>query len=174
MGKLGRSLDKGIAYLGYGGIAMGLASLLIMMSMIFLNVVLRYLFKSPLVFVVEYAGYLYLVLVFMGLAYSMRADAHVKVELITRLLPRPVRAALEVIYPLVAIGVAILYLYYAWGLFAESLHEGARARTMVMTPLWIPQMFLWIGLIMFILAFKKCISLGEILRGTGQSSLAKQ
>lgn len=149
MQKAGRFLDKSIAYLVYGGAAMGVASILILISMTFLNVMLRYFFRAPLFFAVEYSAYLFAVVVYMGFAYAMRTEAHVRVDLVSRLLPRRIREGLEVVYPLLALGLIGIYFYYSWDLFVTSLEKHARARTIVETPLWIPQMFLWMGLTLF-------------------------
>ncbi len=179
MVKQGRCLDKIIAYLGYGGAAVGVVSILIVMSMIFLSVMLRYFFKVRLLFTTEYSGYLFAVVVYMGLAYAMRVEAHVNVDLISRRLPRRIRESLEVAYPLLALGLMSIYLYYAWGLFRESVEMRLLAPTVTETPLWIPYMFLWLGLTLFCLeliarATKKFIAFQRgSKRGTGEDLSAR-
>ena len=60
------------------------------------DVLLRYFFNSPLLFVEEVAGFLQVLVVFGGLASTFRAGAHVRVDLATAHLPRALRAWVRV------------------------------------------------------------------------------
>ncbi len=151
MVKVGRFLDKLIAFLGYVGIAAGGASIIIMALAIGLNVILRHIFDLSLMFVEEYSGYLLGVVVYMSLAYTARTNGHVFVELVVQYLPKRKRQSLGLITTLIAIMLMGLYLWFAWDLFMESIRRNAKAMTVTQTPLWIPQVFLWVGLIFLIL-----------------------
>lgn len=146
MSKIGAVLDRIIAYLGYAGAAMGVFSVIAMMLMISLSVMLRYLFHAPFKFTDEYSAYLLVIVVYMGFAYAMRKDEHIRVELLVRHLPKKVNAALEVIYPLVMLFLMGIYFRYSLSLFMESVRTRAVSLELAQTPLWIPHMFLWLGL----------------------------
>ncbi len=163
MRKMGRYLDKGIAYCGYVGMGMAVASVIIMTIMITLHVVLRYVFHVQLKFTDEFGGYLFVVITFMALAYVMRQEAHVSVELVFRHYPLAVRNGLEVLKGLAALLLMSLYLKYGWGIFMLSVQKNMKAATVLATPLWIPQTFLWLGVGVLIL---------ELIARTVKSSLA--
>ncbi len=148
MRKVGRLADKFIAYLGYMGSALGAVSLIVMMLLITANVILRYLFNKPLLFGDEYAAYLFLIMAYMGLAYAARADMHIRVDLVVRRLSKRVRDGLDVVTSLAAIVLVGVYFWFDWGLFVgEGIIAGRKAPTPMETPLWIPLMFLWLGLL---------------------------
>ena len=68
MMKVLRFLDKIIGYMGYVGAGIGVAAIAFMMLMITGNVLLRYLFNKPQLFVEELAAYALVAAVFLGLA----------------------------------------------------------------------------------------------------------
>ena len=147
MGKVGRFFDRFIAWLGYVGIGMGAVSVVAMTMLITLNVIMRYIFKNPLRSIEEYSAYLLVLLVFMGLAYAMRLERHINVEVVVRRLPKRVRDSLEVIISLVGLALMGVYFRFAWELFMDSLQHGVRSINVSGTPMWIPQMFVWLGLL---------------------------
>ncbi|MBI4294934.1 MAG: TRAP transporter small permease [Chloroflexi bacterium] len=164
MRKTGRYLDKFISYLGYVGLGLGIASVIAMALMITIHVILRYVFEVNLKFTDEYGGYLFTVIVFMGLAYCMRQEAHVYADLVVKHFPQRVRAALELVHSLAAIFLMGIYFKYAWRLWTDSVERGTRSVQVTETPMWIPQLFLWVGLSFFILelgarTIKKVIAL---------------
>lgn len=162
MAKVGRFLDRLIAYLGYLGAAAGAASIVIMVIIVTVNVFLRQVFNKPLLFTEEYCGYLLVLAVYMGLAYTTRVGAHIKVELITSKLPKRAKDGLEVITLLPALVLIGIMFWYGWDLFMVNLRGGYRASTFYATPLWIPFIPMWVGLIFFGLAVvalmvRKCV-----------------
>ena len=177
MRKVGLFLDRNTVYLGYLGAAMGVVSLIIMMLMITLGVILRYFFNNPLTFVDEYGGYLLVVMVYMGLAYTMRAEAHINVDFVIRRLPRRARGSLEVVGGLLGLIIIGIYFWYCWNLFVSSL----QAHWMSMsgrTPLWVPHIFLVIGLPLFglelaVRTVKKSIGLQKESRKRGTEALER-
>src|SRR2546430_9925455 len=63
-----------------------------MAGLITFDVLMRYFLDRPQLFVDELASFLQVFVVFAGLAYTFRAGGHVRVDLLTSSLPRPVRA----------------------------------------------------------------------------------
>ena len=152
MVRVGRVLDKFIAYLGYLGAAVGVASIIGMTLMVTLNVFLRFFFNKPQIFVEEFSAYLFIAVMYLGLAHTARVGAHINVELVVRLLPRRVRDGLEVLTSIAALALMIIFFRYAWSLFENSLRVGKRSDFVLQTPLWIPQSFIVLGLVLFCLA----------------------
>ena len=171
MKKVGRFVDSFVAYLGYVGIGMGAVSIVIMMIMISTNVIMRYLLNKPLLGIEEYSAYLMVVVVFLGLAYAMRRGAHINVDLVVKRLGKRAGDGLEVVNGLVFLALIGIYFRFAWDFFMKSVQLHILSIEATATPMWIPHMFVWIGLILFGLEMivhtvKKLIAFqGEIPKG---------
>ena len=87
------------------GLLAGLG-VLAMAGLITFDVLMRYFLDRPQLFVDELASFLQVFVVFAGLAYTFRAGGHVRVDLVTSSLPRPVRAWLRAVT--LALGLAFL------------------------------------------------------------------
>lgn len=70
------------------------------------DVLLRYFLNRPLLGVDEVAGFLQVLVVFWGCAYTFQQGGHIRVDLVTSHLPGPVRAWLRVVTLL--LGLAFL------------------------------------------------------------------
>ena len=163
MRKIGYYLDKFVANLGYLGVAIGVVCLTWMMLMVSGNVLLRYFFNRPQLFVDEIARYCLVAIVFMGYAYTARTGAHVTVDLVTRNLRERVRDVLDVVTSVVVLVLMGIYLWYGWHLFVDYLQSDMRSRTSLQAPLWIPVSFIWLGVLFVCLELvahivKKCRS----------------
>jgi C4-dicarboxylate transporter DctQ subunit len=79
----------------------------------FVQVVLRYVFGTGLVWSVEATVYTFAWLVLIGMSYGVRTQAHIAVDLVTRRLPRS--AARAVSYFALAAGLAYCALMIAGG-----------------------------------------------------------
>ena len=77
--------SKAVAILG------GIATLVLAGS-ITVDVLLRYFLNSPLLWVDELASFLLVLIIFGGLAYTFVVGGHIRIDLVTALLPGPVRA----------------------------------------------------------------------------------
>jgi TRAP-type C4-dicarboxylate transport system permease small subunit len=86
---IGRA-SKAASFLG------GLATLFIA-GAVTCDVLLRYLLNQPLLGVDEIAGFLQVLVVFWGCAYTFQQGGHIRVDLVTSHLPGPVRAWLRVV-----------------------------------------------------------------------------
>jgi TRAP-type C4-dicarboxylate transport system permease small subunit len=136
--------SKAASFLG------GLAVLL-MTGLIAFDVLMRYFLNLPQLFVDEVAGFLQVLVVFWGLAHTFRSGGHIRVDLVTRLLPAPVRAWLRV----VTLGVGILLLgVVAWvtGASAWTAWDYGRVSTVMLYPLWLPMLLIPTGLALMALA----------------------
>lgn len=74
----------------------GLATLFIA-GAVTCDVLLRYFVNQPLLGVDEIAGFLQVLVVFWGCAYTFQQGGHIRVDLVTSHLPGPVRAWLRVV-----------------------------------------------------------------------------
>lgn len=73
-----------------------------MMTITVVEVLARALFSKSLPGAYEYVSLLFVYLIYLGLGYSQRRDAHITVGLVYDHMPRPARKAVQAMYLLVA------------------------------------------------------------------------
>jgi len=115
------------------------------------NTISRYVFNNPWPFGEEYTAYILVLLTFFPLAYTLRKKGHVRIEIIIDHLAVKIRKWIIIAYTSIAIVVVGLMIYYGLELSIKSLKHNIKAVTVMQTPLWIPQMFVVIGLIVLLL-----------------------
>ena len=69
--------------------------LALMTAMVFTNTFLRYTFKTSIISSEELSRFLFIWLIFCGGIVALADDIHIKVDLVTARLPRPIARALE-------------------------------------------------------------------------------
>ena len=125
-------------------------ALILMLAIIIINIILRYFFKMGFMFVDEYSGYLLVFMVFMGLSFTAKADAHVKVDLAVRKLSERIRHIFEIFTTVLCLLLMLIYLFSCYQYFLECLTTNRQSIT-TRTPLWIPLVPMIIGLICLII-----------------------
>jgi C4-dicarboxylate transporter, DctQ subunit len=121
---LGRVFDAVLT--GFSVLA-GVIVVLIMLSVSF-DVVMRYFFKAPMIWVDELAEYAMLYIVFCGAAWLLRdKDGHVIVDIVGSRVSARTRIYLAIFASLVGIFVAIVLTYYSikvtYSLFARGIYN---------------------------------------------------
>jgi TRAP-type C4-dicarboxylate transport system permease small subunit len=139
------SVVRGLEWLSEaGGYVAGAVSVLLT-ALIAIAVISRRVFNSPLLITEEIAGYMMVAIVFLGLAYTMKMDGHVRADILLSHLPRRARAVLETIATLLALGFAGVLVAGTWRLVAEFFTQRTLSFHYLQTPLWIPGSLLVIG-----------------------------
>ena len=144
-------IKKTVVYLGDGSTLIAGVGVCLMGLMLAANTISRYGFNSPWPFGEEYTAYILVLLTFFPLAYTMRKKGHVRIEIVINHLPVKARRWLIIAYTFISIIVVGVMIYYGLELSLKSLKYGIKAVTVMQTPLWIAQMFVVIGLIIFFL-----------------------
>jgi len=94
----------------------------------------------------EYGGYLLVALTFLSLPQCILHASFHRVTFVLHRLPRRIREAVLVAFNVVALGFALVILWQATVLTINSKSLNATAPTLLMTPLWIPQLLMPIGM----------------------------
>jgi TRAP-type C4-dicarboxylate transport system permease small subunit len=138
----------------------GLATLALAVLISF-DVLMRYLFDRPQLFVDEVGPFLLLLVVFGGAAQTFRLGGHVRVDLVTGHLPPPARAWLRVLT--LAVGIAFLSAVM-WVTVQSALtaFRYGRVSAVMLYPLWVPMLLIPTGLGLMALAM--AVALGRQLR----------
>lgn len=138
----------------------GLAVLAIVVLITY-DVLMRFFFDQPQLFVDEAASFLEVLVIFGGLAYAFRTGTHVRVDLLTTHLPRRVRARLRAL----ALGLGLVFLAIVIWTTAQSAltaYRYGRVSAVMLYPLWAPMLVIPLGLAL--LAVVMLIALAAQLR----------
>lgn len=139
------SVVRGLEWLSEaGGYVAGAVSVLLT-ALIAIAVIARRVFNSPLLITEEISGYMMVAIVFLGLAYTMKMESHVRADILLSHVPRRARAVLETIATVIALGFAGVLVAGTWRLVAEFYTQQTLSFHYLQTPLWIPGSLLVIG-----------------------------
>ncbi len=101
----------------------------------FTDVILRYFFNAPISGAVEIIYILMGLLVFLGLALVTFEDGHIRVDVITNLMPRSLRRWVDLLVGLLSVGVAALVAWRLTIVAVDKVEE--RDATMIFElPIW--------------------------------------
>ncbi|MBB2775348.1 UNVERIFIED_ORG: TRAP-type C4-dicarboxylate transport system permease small subunit [Comamonas terrigena] len=137
-------------------------SMVVVLVMVLLTIISRLLgFHAP--GTDAYAGYAMAGAGFMALASTLKAGEHIRVTLILGMLKGKAHKALEVIALVIATTLAGFLAFYSCRLAWQSWEIDDISVGIDATPLWIPQIFMALGTLIFFIAF--CDELILELRG---------
>lgn len=111
----------------------------------------------------EFAGFFLAASSFLALAYTLRAGAHIRVELVLQRFGPRARHAAELWCVAVSAAISAYFTWYTVDLVLESIEFGDLSPGIVPVPLWIPQAAMAIGLA--VLAIALLDELVSLLRG---------
>jgi len=108
------------------------------------GVAARYVANKSIEGLFDIAGILLAAVIFLGLAYAFNRRAHIRMELVTRHLPRRLQTWLRLVTYLIGLGFLVVFTSQGWTFALRSYHENARTFTDL--PLYIPLLVMAIGL----------------------------
>ena len=111
----------------------------------------------------EFAGYSLAATSFLGLAYSFRSGSHIRVTLITEKLSTRAQRYLLVFVLLFALAMISIWGYNSIHLIYESWIYKEMSSGILKYPIWIPQLSMGIGVVLFCIAILE--DLVNVLRG---------
>jgi TRAP-type C4-dicarboxylate transport system permease small subunit len=132
------------------GVAAGLFLVAILVIVV-LQILARY-FGVPFPGSTDYAGYCMASASFLALAYTFGADGHIRVELVLQRLHGPARRAAQTLAYLVGAGLAWYFAWFALRAVRVSRMLGDVSQGQDATPLWIPQLGMAAGTLLFAVA----------------------
>jgi C4-dicarboxylate transporter, DctM subunit len=156
-------LAKIITPLGWIGSALFVA----VACIIVYEVIMRFVFRAPTMWVAEISNLLTIVAAFLLFAYTLQEKGHTRVDFITAYLSRSSLALLELFTT--ALG-ALLCLVLAWygAKMVQSAYTMEELSQTLQIPLWIPQAFVPMGGLLMLLELLRVLvrDLRSLRRGT--------
>ncbi|MGB0959184.1 MAG: TRAP transporter small permease [Halocynthiibacter sp.] len=111
----------------------------------------------------DFTGFFLAAASFLALAYTLRAGGHIRVTLVTGLLPSSIQRIFEALALLIGLAMTGYATFYMFGLVGESIEFGDMTSGMVSIPLWLPQTPVLAGLAILTIALADELIL--VLRG---------
>jgi C4-dicarboxylate transporter DctQ subunit len=143
--------ERASASVAYSAAAAGVLCVVVMMVMITFDVIARYVFNRPTMWADEMATYLMIAIVFLGLAQNLGRGDHIRIDVVTNLVPPHIRLFLEVFAHAVGIVFSAMLVVACWFRFDNFLVHKTTSDSPVMTELWIPMVPVLLGAVVFCL-----------------------
>ncbi|MBE9505474.1 MAG: TRAP transporter small permease [Chloroflexi bacterium] len=143
--------------------------LLAMLFMIAANTLLRYGFNTSWNFTEEYTAYGLIFMTFVPLAWTLKEKGHISIDIFVDRMPDSVSKWVKVATGVASLAVVYIMFYYALKLSLVSFQKGLLANTYMLTPLWIPQTFITVGLLLFLVEI--IFYIGDVLRGASDDGV---
>jgi TRAP-type transport system small permease protein len=119
---------------------------LFMMFSIGYDVFMRHIFDAATIWADEVSGYLLVGITFLGAAYTLTVEGHIRVEAFMIRLPIKTRQSLEFLTDSLSLAFLVVFTWQACRLAKDSYVTVTLAPTLLRTPLYLPQLLLAIGL----------------------------
>lgn len=112
----------------------------------------RYLFNAPTVWVMEYSTYLVAAMTFIGAAFALARDSHIRVTLLLDALPPQGRQRLDYLGAATALLVTLVLAWKSIEFVHGEYEAGTRDFGLMATPMWVPQSVMAVGYLLLVLA----------------------
>lgn len=134
------------------GVVSGLI-ILIMGIILTYEVVSRYFFKSPTIWVQEISTYLYMWTMLAAAAYTLKIKKHICVDLVIVHLPTRARVLMEILTSAIGAVFCTIVAVQAYEMIAATMQFEKVSATPLRVPMWIPQSALFIGFLLLTFQF---------------------
>ncbi len=131
-----------------------LSSVLIvsLVVLILVEIFIRYFFDMSTMIADEYSGYIYLASIFLGLAYAFTENSHIRINIITSRMSKNANGFIDVMAGMITIVVLVFALYRTLLFTYDSYEMEMMSEAVSETPLYLTQVVMPLGIILFILA----------------------
>ena len=130
-----------------------IALLIAITTAVCLEVVMRYAFNSPIFFVVEMSEYALLWITFLGTAWTLRNNGHVRVEIVLNFLSSKWRHRVGLVSSLFGIIVSLVLVIFGTSRTWDAYDRGLFHATITEFPTWIVMIFIPLGSIPLLFRF---------------------
>lgn len=142
-------LQKSASGLSSAGAVVSTAAFVFMVVLTVAEVILRSVFGKSTLVASEYSGYLLAAMIYLGMGFSFREEAHIRITFLKGRLSGRIGWVLELWCYAFACVLCVLSTIFIWDMVLTSFERGMQAYTVAETPLYIPQACLLIGMAVF-------------------------
>ncbi|MBU2890823.1 TRAP transporter small permease [Celeribacter halophilus] len=125
--------------------------LLAVASMICVDTIIRKTLKISIVGSTEISGFAFAFATSVAMAFAVLSAAHIRVDIVQRLLPQKLGAALNVVAAAALFAIGAVLIWNEW-LQLEEVIDFEATSTLLDLPLWIPHVLFLFGLTLFTMA----------------------
>ncbi len=140
-----------VELLSAAGAALSGVAFTFMTLLILAEILLRTFFDKSTLIASEYSGYTLAAMIYLGLGYSFRQGAHIRITFLRERLKGWTLHLLEIACALVGSLLCVLSTVFLWEMVQTSFQRGTIAYTVAETPLWMPQAIILVGLVIMTL-----------------------
>ncbi|HAS88843.1 MAG TPA: TRAP transporter small permease [Desulfovibrio sp.] len=146
-----RSIIRLIEGLSTGGAFLSAAGMLFIVALVVIEIFLRAVLNTSTLVSSEYGGYALVYLILTGLAYTMKEDGLIRINLLTSHFSENSKRIADIISGLIGATITAFALNYTIQMVYETWDLEMTADTIAETPLWIPQLAIPVGLALLLL-----------------------
>ena len=120
--------------------------------LILTEIFIRYFFNMSTLIADEYSGYLFLASVFLGLSYTFKENAHIRINILTSRMSEKSNKFIDIFAGSITIVVLLFALYRTILFTFDSYEMEMLSESVSQTPLYLTQLVMPLGLSLFILS----------------------
>lgn len=143
------SIDRKFKIIEQVLLSASIAATLFLTMLIVVDVFLRFVLNSPLPATWEMSEVGMPYIVFLAFAYTLTVDGHVRVTLVTRVLPEKAQLLSEVITNSLCLAICSVFAYWSWLRFWESFLMREEILAAIRIPWWIGKFAMPVGMATF-------------------------
>ncbi|MBI9088908.1 MAG: TRAP transporter small permease subunit [Desulfobacterium sp.] len=138
-----------IERLSLWGASLSAVFMILIVLIIAVEIVLRSVFNTSTLIADEYSAYFFVAVVLLGLAFTLKEEAHIRITLLTSLLGKRGQGVLDTIATFAAMAITTFALYHTALMAYESWELDMLADSISETPIYLSQVVIPAGLLMF-------------------------
>ena len=150
-----RSLSRALDFVIVACAVLAVAILVALVASVAFEVVMRYFFNAPTRWMVEFSEYALLWLAFLGGAWVLREEAHVKVEMLVEILPPRTREIIHVVVSVVGMATCALFFWVSAVFIVELYGSGEVLFRSIQVKKWAVMSVMAPGLLLLTLQFMR-------------------
>ena len=120
--------------------------------LILTEIFIRYFFNTSTLIADEYSGYLFLASVFLGLSYTFKENAHIRINILTSRMSEKSNKFIDIFAGSITIVVLLFALYRTILFTFDSYEMQMLSESVSQTPLYLTQLVMPLGISLFILS----------------------
>jgi C4-dicarboxylate transporter DctQ subunit len=146
-------LDRWLTRVENALAALGIFVLILIIGAVCAEIILRTFFARPQVWVIEFSEYGLLYVTFLGTAWLMRQDGHVRVDLLTNALDAEWKRRLALASEAIGCAVAVVLTVFGVLVTLDAHRRGLFKPTILEVPTWIVLLVIPVGSTLLALRF---------------------